>query len=101
MFSTLLHNIVYIRLKYIENAIRHTYTVLKESVDGNYNQFVVLLGIICPCITILLMVLYILMYQPFLNKLKASIWITQGMISLIPTKLFTTNKKLGKLIFTI
>ena len=49
----------------------------------------------CPCFFVILVLMYVIIYFQFLSKLRDDIWVTEGIINLIPTKLLIENKKLA------
>eukprot|EP00826_Nyctotherus_ovalis_P062174 TRINITY_DN8948_c0_g1_i3.p1 TRINITY_DN8948_c0_g1~~TRINITY_DN8948_c0_g1_i3.p1 ORF type:complete len:128 (+),score=14.07 TRINITY_DN8948_c0_g1_i3:66-449(+) len=86
----------YAKTTYIDKAIMMSYDAFNKNVKDYLREFVIIATIRLPCFFLVLVLLYFLVYESFLDQLRDEIWSTTGMLGLIPTKLLIRNKDLRK-----
>jgi len=90
---------VFIKGEYIDEAIEKSYDAFKYNVEDYFYQSVTISAIKWSCFSVALLIAYIVIFRPFLTQLKEEIWLTEGMLNLIPTKLLLENTDLRKILF--
>ncbi len=75
------------------------YERFRSSAENKFYQSETVAAVKWACFSVALVAAYILICAPFLSQLKDEIWLTEGMINLIPTKLLMENAELKKSIF--
>ena len=88
------YDLAFMKVTYIDPAIMSSFKIFTNSVIKYFERFVFIYKVKWPCVGVLLILIYLILFLPIMFNLRDEIWLIQALVNLIPTKLLKENKKL-------